>query len=256
MKFTTVTFLVYAIYTIAGVNCDTPEQTKEEKELEREIHEAFKAAFSNRSDEIQDFFNKTFGQGGNASDIADRFRQAWGSTSDGVKRFLNDTYWNISRIMSGNDTQVASALGYAIITERINGYPTALLAKSTPPVKHDQKQQSDSQHQGVLDTAWNYFKSVFGVTPKPTPPHHKSSPSVNSVPPPPATASIPSVESPVPHRGGLYIGILAMAAALLVFFQATFNRKLPTAALTSPFAKYPPPSSEHSQVPSGYVRIA
>lgn len=233
------------------------EDKEEEKEVEREIHEAFKAAFSNRSDEIQDFFNKTFGPGGNASDIAERFKQAWGSTSEGVKRFVNDTYWNISRIMTANDTDKAVAttasLGYDDITARINNYQ----ASSPEPGKEKvpAKPKPDSHHGGILDTAWNYFKSVFGVNPKPTTAPHKSVP--NTVPPPSAaSASIPSTSPVVPHQGGLYVGIITMFAALFVLLQAMFNRNsLVNKQVATPSSKSSI-RSRNSQVPSGYVRIA
>ena len=242
--------LLVVIAAFALVHAGNPhDQDADEREVEHEIHEAFKAAFSNRSDEVQDFFNKTFGQGGNATEIAERFKEAWGSTSEGVKRFVNETYWNISRIMSGNDSDksvaTTASLGYDEILEKINAYQA-----SSQKVEKHQTPKPEPAHGGILDTAWNYFKSVFGVNPKPSPTPHKSIP--NTVPPP--SAAISATPSPVPHQGGLYVGIIAMLAALFVLVQSIFNRNSLVNKQVSSKSSWQ--SQQRSQVPSGYVRIA
>lgn len=243
-----VLLFVVTVFAVAQAE-NQMDEAEEEREVEREIHEAFKAAFSNRSDEVQDFFNKTFGPGGNATDIAERFKEAWGSTSEGVKRFVNETYWNISRIMSGNDSDkpVEASLSYDQITEKINAYQAPSKSK-----KQHETPAPQPTHGGILDTAWNYFKSVFGVNPKPKPTSspHKSVP--NTVPPP--SAALSATTSPVPHQGGLYVGIVAMLAALFVLLQSMFNRNSLVNKQVS--TKSPWISSQPSQVPSGYVRIA
>jgi hypothetical protein len=250
-----IVFLLVVLIHCADCKSDY-RNTPEEVEVEHEIHEAFKAAFSNRSDEVQDFFNKTFGQGGNASEVAERFQEAWGTTSEEVKRFVNETYWNISRIMSGNDSTPktpSASVSYGELTEKINNY--RLQVKASPdsvsggPGKVVHK--PEAPHAGVLDTAWNYFKSVFGVNPKATPPPHQSKSIPNKVDPPSAGLE----PSPVDHHGGLYVGLIAMVAALFVLLQSIFNRNnLVSKQVTH--SKNSLSYKPKSQVPSGYVRIA
>ena len=157
--------------------------------------------------------------------------------------------------MTANDTDKAVAttgsLGYDDITARINNYQ----ASSPQPGEEKDRSKPKPDSHGILDTAWNYFKSVFGVNPKPTTAPRKSVP--NTVTPPSSTsASNPSTPSVVPHQGGVYVGIIAMFAALFVLLQAMFNRNsLVNKQVTTPSSK----SSirfRNSQVPSGYVRIA
>lgn len=199
------------------------QEVDEDKQVDYEatIKATFKAAYGNRSDELQDFFNRTFSAGGNASDVAERFEAAWDSASEGVKKFVNETYTNISKIMQGDEGK---------ITETVSE-PIASLSQDASG--------NNNSTESTLDTAWNYFKSVFGVSPEHTP-----SPKGLKFSHQEESAALP--EEPAKSNGGIYLGIMTMIAAVFLVFQATLNRN-------SLFNKEVHRASP--QVPSGYVRI-
>lgn len=187
-----------------------------QEEYETAVRKAFDDAYANRTDELQDFFNQTFGAGGNATEVAERFKIAWKSASEGVKQFVGETYQNISRIMSTNTTEVSNELIASLsnmdeIDSRIASYSAV-----------DENKDTDSTTEtGRLDAIWNYFKNLFGK--------------------PKETASM---TQPVNHHTGVYLGLLTMLAALFLAFQTTLNRN-------SLLNKH----VQHEYVPRGYVRI-
>ena len=98
---------------------------KQQEEHERAIRDSFNAAYTNRSDDLHEFFNRTFAPGGDASQVAKRFQEAWGTASQEVRHFVNETYWNISKIMQGQDNlgdaqeAIASLSGLEAVESRI-----------------------------------------------------------------------------------------------------------------------------------------
>ena len=217
----------------------------EEKQTEQDIRDAFTSAFSNRSEEVGQFFNQTFGPGGNASEIADRFKTAWQGASEGVKRFVNETYWNISKTIQGENA-TSSGMELLDVSAAVSRYAATAPKEPTPRTKSDEtlKQRAPSdetstEHHSVLDSAWNYFKSVFGVNPdkaKPVPsvaPKHHPEASI----PEPATSS----------HSGLYLGLIMMMAGGALVLQTTMNRN----SLVNKNLY-----TRKQEVPSGYVRIA
>jgi hypothetical protein len=211
---------------------------KTEKESEREIEEAFRSAYSNRSEEISEFFNRTFGPGGDAEDIGRRFKKAWKGASEGVQQFVNETYWNISRTLRPEDKPNGSS-SLEDITARISLSASEAHAHSKSQ-KHEAHRTPDDEepqeHQSVLDSAWNYFKSVFGVSTKGGPPGAAMS----------ASSSMVS-----PTTGGITLGVFTILAGVLLLVQAGLNRnswinKSATSSADTPLM---------TEVPSGYVRI-
>ena len=202
--------------------------------MEKEIEQAFKSAYTNRSDEVGDFFNKTFGPGGDADEIGRRFQTAWKGASEGVRQFVNETYWNISQTMRGEnltDPQAALEDITARVSKQIEADHDQKSSKHSKPTAVPQDGSKDKDHQSILDTAWNYFTSVFGVSTKGEP--------------------VVAGAAPLPEnkpRGGLTLGLITLLAGLLLLVQAGLNRN-------SWINK--PVETPHSrpEVPSGYVRI-
>jgi hypothetical protein len=217
------------------IGVDAQDHHYTEKESEKAIEDAFRSAYVNRSEEISDFFNKTFGPGGDADDIGERFKVAWEGASSGVKRFVNETYWNISRTIQG-DPVVNATMSLEDVTARISASAEHAQSRSgksgkskpTDKVKGDDKQEQAS----VLDTAWNFFKSVFGQPTKGDPP----------------MASVPETASLAPtNTGGFTLGLLSFVAGFILLIQAGLNR--------NSMVNKPAAPASISEVPSGYVRI-
>lgn len=208
--------LYLLVSSVSLVLADDPSHT------EQEIQDAFRAAYSNRSQEIGEFFNKTFGPGGDAEEIGQRFKTAWRDASDGVRQFVNETYWNISR-----------TLGEPSETEReamLSSYPSAERSKEGSKPKKPKPEPQDDQ-KSILDTAWNYFKSVFGVSPaKP-----------NSEP--------ASAGSPMSHKAhnGLFLGLLTLLAGMSLLLQAGVNR--------NSWINKTAMAASRDSAPPGYVRL-
>jgi hypothetical protein len=221
-----------SLVLLISVICYSQDHQKTEKEVEKEIEQAFRSAYSNRSEEIGDFFNKTFGPGGDADEIGHRFQTAWKSASEGVRRFVNETYWNISKTMQGDDeTNPSASLEeiYALVSHTVEEAHKKKSSKHGSPT--DAPEEKVDEHKSILDTAWNYFKSVFGVSTKGEPP--VAGLTQNAVPGP---------------RGGMTLGILTLLAGVILLVQAGLNRN---SWINKPVAESP----TRSQVPSGYVRI-
>ena len=211
---------------------------KTEKESEKEIEEAFRSAYSNRSEEISEFFNKTFGPGGDAEEIGQRFKQAWKGASEGVREFVNETYWNISRTLRPEDKPTASS-SLEDITARVSRSAEKSRVHSKSE-KHEAHKTPDDEkpeeHQSVLDSAWNYFKSVFGVSTKGEPAEAAMS------------AAAPAISQ---NASGITLGLFTLLAGVLLLVQAGLNRnswinKSATSSADAPLMR---------EVPSGYVRI-
>ena len=192
------TFALFSLVCVAVAAADP----------DRQIEDAFRAAYSNRSDELGDFFNKTFGPGGDAEEIATRFKTAWQGANEGVKQFVNETYWNISRTMRSADG--ADAL--------LASYPVASAAKHHES-KHEKPVQDEPEHKSILDTAWNYFKSVFGVNPDRNAEPVPSSVSASSVPAPSASMAAPQAS----HHSTV-LGLFTLVAGVFLLVQAGVNR--------------------------------
>ena len=220
--------LVIALFHfgIAAVATESKTEDDSEKEIEEEFRDAFRSAFSNRSDEVGQFFNQTFGQGGNATEIADRFRTAWQGDSEGVRHFVNETYWNITRVLQGDNPQ-----GYGGVNmEEV----TAMISKHRSKSDKIPNTPSDGEHDSVVDKAWNHFKNVFA----PSKPVQNKSPE-------PATASIPAPAQS--SHNGLFLMLISLFASVILVFQTTFNR--------NGFVNKQV-YNEPARVPNGYVRIA
>ena len=214
---------------------DAQDHHRTEKESEKAIEDAFRSAYANRSEEISDFFNKTFGPGGDADEIGERFKVAWQGASSGVKRFVNETYWNISRTIRG-DPAMNATVSLEEVTARISASVEhsksnsgkSSKSKPTYKVKIDDKQEQGS----VLDTAWNFFKSVFGQPTKGDPPMASLSPTASLAP---------------ANAGGFTLGLLSFVAGFILLIQAGLNR--------NSMVNKPAAPASISEVPSGYVRI-
>lgn len=205
---------------------------------EQRMSNLFKSAYQNRSDEIGSFFNETFGPGGHSDEISARFKAAWDTASDDVRKFVNETYQNISKIIKVQNESSEVVASLSGISEMIGSYDAALNQNKTAH-KHERSVKEDT-HQSMLDTAWNYFKSVFGVNVNPS-----SSPS--SAPYPEAGISANN-RSEVGQKG-VMLGLLTLLAGLFLMFQTTFNRNS-LVNKNMVYAESPTP-----EVPAGYVRL-
>lgn len=203
------------------------------KDVEKDIEQAFKSAYSNRSEEIGEFFNKTFAPGGDAEKIGHRFQKAWKGASEGVRQFVNETYWNISKTMKGEDA-FGPAATLANISALVAKHIEKSGKKSHPGTeKTTDEKQTSPEHESVLDTAWNYFRSVFGVSTKGEPP-----------------VAGAAMTAPVHSSGGLTLGVFTLLAGVLLLVQAGLNRN---SWINKPVDESLP--RRKPEVPSGYVRI-
>lgn len=206
----------------------TDNQGRREEE-EKRVGDMFKAAYGNTSDEIGKFFNETFGPGGDSGEISSRFKAAWDSASDGVRRFVNETYQNITQILKGGEESTKTA-SLSSITEMIGSYDAALHQEGKNKSRHVEEQKGDEPHLSMLDNAWNYFKSVFGV----------STPEAGMI--------LPRVETG--HKGVL-LGVISLLAGLFLLFQTTLNRN----SLVNKNVYESSVPGPRPEVPSGYVRL-
>jgi hypothetical protein len=217
---------------------ETPSPTESEID-EKQISDMFKSAYPNRSDEIGSFFNETFGPGGHSDEISSRFKSAWDTASDDVRKFVNETYQNISKIIKAQNETAEVDASMSGISEMIGNYDAALHQNKTDH-KHEGSVKEETPHQSMLDTAWNYFKSVFGVSV-----NRSSSPSTA---PHPAAGISANNRSEVGHKG-VMLGLLTLLAGLFLMFQTTFNRNS-LVNKNMVYAESPIP-----EVPAGYVRL-
>lgn len=226
MKILAFTMVALAVIPILSTS---DAKKGEEKEIEKQFRDAFKSAFSNRSDEIGQFFNETFGPGGNASDVSERFVEAWEGASEGVRRFVKETYWNISQIIErdNSSTEATNASSMELISAGIHKRAEDTKKET---VSHHREIKSNEEDDSVVTRAWNYFKSVFGNS---TP--NQSSPQVNAALPP---------QPHVSSHGAAWLGFIISVASLLLVVQTASKEKYVTNRR----------ESAH-QVPSGYVRI-
>lgn len=225
-------FVGACLHSGLATQASTRNET-ETSQQEKDIQDAFKAAYSNRSSELKEFFNETFH--GEPSEIADRFRQSWDSASDGVKQFVSETYQNISQIMKGENSTAPNA-GLAPFDD--------IKEKITNAIPED---TSDSTHppRDMLDSAWGYFKSVFGVDPRATPEPKESDNSSDQ-----PSASLPIAPQP-PSSAGFMFGLVTIAAALFLLYQtSSVNSK----SVLNVSDRSSPQKRRH-EVPSGYVRL-
>lgn len=216
-------FLVVALSVVSTMS-EHSNETQEYRESEKQIQDAFKAAYSNRSEELHEFFNQTFG--GDPSEIADRFKESWDDASEGVKQFISETYHNISRVMNG--TNSSSEYPSASLS---SGKEYDELKEKLTHADHELEKESPETHD-MVDSAWQYFKSVFGVDPR-----DKKTP----------TASMPVQQT---HTGGVFLGLITLAAALFLMWQTSFATSRRT--VTTGWSK----QRMTSEIPSGYVRLA
>jgi hypothetical protein len=227
---TTIIFLLAAF-------CAAQDHERTEKDIEKDIEKAFKAAYANRSDELGDFFNKTFSPGGDAEEYEKRFEAAWKDASEGVRRFVNETYWNISKTMRGENTSYPTESledVTALISEKVReaSEKRGKEAHASKRTKTSEEGKPE-EHGSILDTAWNYFKSVFGVSTKGEPP----------------VAGL-AQDITLPRSSGLTLGVFTLLAGVMLLIQAGLNRN---SWINKPLASSDigcPP-----EVPSGYVRI-
>ncbi len=193
------------------------------QQREKDVQEAFKGAYIDRSGELKEFFEQTFH--GKPSEIADRFKGAWEGASEGVKQFVFETYQNISEVME-SENSIHASLSSSEMHEKINNH-----------VPHKESESDAEPQKDVLDSAWEYFKSVFGVDPR----DEKSTPA----------ASLPSSPaSTTTSKSGVMFGLLTIAAALFLLYQTTVSHK----SVLDPSSSAKRISRPH-EVPMGYVRL-
>lgn len=223
--------LVFTMVAITVIPILSASDAKkgEGKEIEKEFRDAFKSALSNRSDEIGQFFNETFGLGGNASDVAERFVEAWDSAGEGVRRFVKETYWNISQIIErdNSSTEATNSSSMELISAGI--HKRAEETTKGTVIDHREIQFTEEDN-SVVTRAWNYFMSVFG----------NSTPNQSS---PPVTAALPT-QPHVSSHGAAWLGFIISVASILLLVQTASKEKYVNIRR----------ESAH-QVPSGYVRI-
>jgi len=280
---------IWAIVWLLAVSaCGSGDTDHEQaKIIERDMRKAFEAAFSNRSDQMDEFFNQTFGPGVDQYEARERFKQAWESTSHGVRHFINETYTNISRIIQGKNDTVENE--EASVPKRAISGPAV--------IKHDTPTPNKNKD-GSLDSVWNFFRNIFGTnggsntTSVPTKSHSatpdatkvrsgisskksrhfnqtkdsegfgqkiwndikgifEGNQSSQSVPETPVAAAAASLSSQSQTSWGLNIGMLAVLSVVFVLFQITLNRN---SLLNKGAIMRGPPHP--NPVHSGYVRIA
>jgi hypothetical protein len=224
----TILMIGMVCYVVASSKEHDISEKESEREIEKQFRQAFRSAFSNPSDEVGEFLNQTFGQGGDASEIAERFRLAWQGASQGVRRFVNETYWNITRVLEG---------------EKVPGYGEEAMERVSSMIsehKHmgDQLQgdPNETKNRSVVDAAWNYFKNEFSPS---KPESSKSSEPVS------AAMMAPTGSSWSHNR--LFLMVISLLASVILVFQTTLNRNSFVNKQVY---------NEPSRVPSGYVRIA
>jgi hypothetical protein len=238
MRFLTITIGLGLIGALSGHS--TKNQTTEKDSSEEDIREAFKSAYSNRSDEIEKFFNETFGPGGDPHEVSSRFKDAWHSASQGVRHFVRETYDNITKIMKGENETMKAEASLRGITALVGEYDAAMQANRTSRGKEKtpkHETEEDAESESMLDTAWNYFKSVFGVTKSP-----------GSEPPVLPEATMAG-ERPSSGKGML-LGFITLLAGVFLLFQTTLNRN----SLVNKNVYETVPAAR-PEVPSGYVRL-